>query len=216
MHGIVLFDLDGTLTDPGRGITNSVAYALEKRGITVTDKSALYSFIGPPLAESFEKFYGMSKQEAASAVDDFREYFRPYGIFENEVYPGVREMLSALKASEKKLLVATSKPEVFAVQILRYFELDAYFDGIYGATLDSSRVAKADVIRYALESACVTDKDECVMIGDRHHDIDGALECGLHSIGVTWGYGSEAELVLAGADNIVHTPRDVIRLLLKE
>ena len=152
MYKYILFDLDGTLTDPARGITNSVTYALNKFGIDVADKTELYKFIGPPLTDSFEKYYGFSSDEAITAVEYYREYFKPKGIYENEIYQGVPELLKALKENGKTVILATSKPEIFAIEILKYFKLDSYFDFVAGATLDKSRTKKGDVIAYALNS----------------------------------------------------------------
>ena len=210
MYEYVLFDLDGTLTDPGLGITNSVAYALKRWNIEVQDRKALYRFIGPPLQDSFQEYYGFSAEDAMRAVDVYREYFREKGLFENEVYPGVEEMLKALKAQGKTLIVATSKPEVFAIRILKHFQLDGYFTVIAGATMDSSRSRKGDVIAYALKEAGVTDLSKAVMIGDRKHDIIGAKQNGLDSIGVLFGYGDREEMEKAGATYIAPTVEDIL------
>ena len=158
MYNVILFDLDGTLTDPGRGITNSVAYALNKFGIEVADKKELYKFIGPPLTDSFEKYYDFSSEDAIAAVEYYREYFKPKGIYENEIYEGIPELLQSLKENGKKVILATSKPEIFAKEILKYFGIDVYFDFVAGATLDKTRTKKGDVIAYALNSIGVTDK----------------------------------------------------------
>jgi len=214
MIDYVLFDLDGTLTDPAEGITNSVAHALMKRGITVEDKSELNSFIGPPLTDSFEKYFGFSHEEAILAVEDYREYFKPKGMFENKVYEGIPEMLHGLKKAGKRLIVATSKPEVFAKRILEHFSLDGYFDFVAGSTLDGSRIKKGDVIRYALESCDITDIDKCVMIGDRLHDVEGAKECGMKCIGVLWGYGTRDELETSGADFIADSIGDIAKIVI--
>lgn len=214
MYEAILFDLDGTLTDPAEGITNSVAHALAKRGITVEDKRTLNSFIGPPLTESFEKYYGMVHEEAIAAVEDYREYFKPKGIFENEVYEGIPEMLAELKEAGKRLIVATSKPEVFAKRILEHFSLDCFFDYIAGATLDGSRIKKSDVIKYALDMCGITDTDKCIMIGDRLHDVEGAKQCGMRSIGVLWGYGSRGELEESGADFIAKNVGDIVKIVI--
>ena len=212
MYNTVLFDLDGTLTDPGKGITNSVAYSLKKFGIETEDRNELYKFIGPPLYESFMKYYGFSKEKAETAVSYFREYFRDTGIFENEVYDGIENLLNALSSSGRKIILATSKPEEFAKRILVHFGLDKYFDFIAGATMDSSRVRKGDVIAYALsESGCSA--DNAVMIGDKMHDIQGAKENGLASIGVLFGYGSKEELENAGADFIAETVEDIMKFI---
>ena len=198
----VLFDLDGTLTDPAEGITNSVAYALRRYGIEVSDNSTLNCFIGPPLTDSFERYFGFSHEDAVDAVEVYREYYRPRGIFENKVYDGIACVLSRLKGEGKKIIMATSKPEIFANQIAEHFGFDCYFDLIAGSTLDGSRVKKQDVIENALERFGITDRSECVMIGDRLHDIEGAKASGLCSIGVLWGYGSREELEACGADHI--------------
>lgn len=201
----VLFDLDGTLTDPGEGITNSVAHALKKYGITVEDKTELYKFIGPPLHESFEKYYGFSKEEALQAVEYYREYYKVKGIYENTVYDGIEYLLRKLCERGKKVILATSKPEIFAREILRHFSLDKYFFCAAGANLDGSRTNKAEVIAYALREGGVTDKSTAVMVGDREHDIIGANKNGLDSIGVLFGYGTRNELEEAGASYIAET-----------
>lgn len=208
----LLFDLDGTLTDPGEGITNSVAYALEKFGICVTDKTALYPFIGPPLVDSFIKFYGFSHEDASRAVEYYREYFRDRGIFENIPYEGIAEVLEKLQAAGKTLLVATSKPEPFARRIMEHFELDKYFTYVAGASFDAARSEKWDVIEYALATMNITDRAEAVMIGDRKHDIIGAKKTGLDSVGVLWGYGNREELTAAGADTIVERVEQLVFL----
>lgn len=215
-YQIVLFDLDGTLTDPGVGITNSVAYALKKYGIEVADKTQLYPFIGPPLIDSFEKYYGFSEEEAKHAVTLYREYFREKGIFENEVYDGIAPMLEHLTDSGKTLIVATSKPEIFARQILEHFQLDGCFRYIAGANLDGTRSKKNEVIEYALEACDVTDRSAAVMIGDRDYDIIGAQKTGLDSVGVLYGYGNRAELERAQATYIVKTVADLEQLLLQK
>lgn len=212
MYDTVLFDLDGTLTDPGIGITNSVAYALERYGIKVEDKKSLYTFIGPPLADSFMKYYGFSEEKAMQAIGIYREYFSVKGLFENEVYSGIPELLEKIKKSGKKLVLATSKPEEFSVRILEHFDLIKYFDVVAGASMDEKRNKKGDVIRYALEKGGFT-AENAVMIGDREHDVFGAKENGLPSIGVLYGYGNEQELKNAGADYIAETVEDIFQLL---
>lgn len=204
----MLFDLDGTLTDPGLGITNSVMYALRKFGVDVPERSQLYPFIGPPLKDSFRSCYGFSDEQCELAVTYYREYFKKKGMFENEVYDGIHDLLTRLKASGRSLIVATSKPEVFAVDILRHFDLYKYFDFVAGATLNDVRNKKADIIRYALES-CGIAKSSAVMIGDRKHDMIGAKENGLDSIGVLYGYGTYDELKTAGATMLAAEPADI-------
>ena len=215
MYKYILFDLDGTLTDPGLGITNAVMYALKKFNIELPDRSELYKFIGPPLLDSFEKYYGMSKEESQLALQYYREYFKPYGLYENTVYDGIEELLSELKERGKSLILATSKPEPFAVEILRHFGLDKYFDFIAGATMDEKRVKKAEVIQYALESCGITELSRAIMIGDREHDVLGAKEVGLQSIGVLYGYGDYEELQAAGATYIVENAKDILKTILE-
>ena len=209
MYQYLFFDLDGTLTDPGLGITNSVMYALRKFDIDVTDRTRLYSFIDPPLKDSFRAYYGFSDEQCECAVRYYREYFKKSGMYENEVYDGIFELLTRLKASERSLVVATSKPEVFALEILRHFDLYRYFDFVAGATLNDVRNQKADIIKYALETLNITEKTSAIMIGDRKHDIIGAKETGLDSIGVLYGYGTYDELKNAGATYIADTPADI-------
>ncbi|MBD5545207.1 MAG: HAD family hydrolase [Lachnospiraceae bacterium] len=213
-YDIILFDLDGTLTDPGVGITNSIAYALEKYHIQVTDRKKLYRFIGPPLHESFENYYGFSEEEAKTAVEYYREYFKEKGMFENAVYEGIPELLKNLKDRGKTLVVATSKPEIFAVQILEHFGLKEYFTYIAGANMDGTRTRKDDVIRYALKSCGISKPSGIVMVGDREHDIMGANKVGLDSIGVLFGYGSRQELTDAGATYIVESVDMLSEILL--
>lgn len=208
-YDVVLFDLDGTLTDPGLGITNSVIHALKKYGIEVEDRTSLYKFIGPPLIDSFEKYYGFSHEEAVRAVDYYREYYKDKGIYENRVYEGVEELLENLSEKGKKIILATSKPELFARQILVHFGLDKYFLFAAGSTMSETRTNKADVIEYALSECGITDKTAVVMVGDREHDIIGANKNGVDSIGVLFGYGSRGELESAGATYIAETVADI-------
>ncbi len=215
MYQTILFDLDGTLTDPGIGITNSVMYALEKFGIQVSDRSTLYPFIGPPLQDSFETFYGFSKADAEIAVSYYREYYRDQGIYENKLYDGISELLQMLCDAGRKLLVATSKPEEFAVRILEHFQISGYFTYIAGADMNGPRTQKADVISYALASGKVAERSSAVMVGDRAYDIVGAKQNGIDSIGVLFGYGSRQELVQAGADHIAEQPYDIGQLVLR-
>lgn len=213
MKNIFLFDLDGTLTDPGMGITNSVAYALAQYGIQAEDRTVLYPFIGPPLRESFMKFYGFSEEKAEEAVWKYREYFSDKGLFENEVYPGIKEMLGGLKNAGARLFVATSKPTGYSKQILDHFELSEYFEDIQGSTMDGSREKKADVIAYLLNVNHIQEKEEVIMIGDRRQDTDGAKENGLDSCGVLYGYGSRDELEEAQADYIAENVEELGKIL---
>ncbi len=212
----ILFDLDGTLTDPGIGITNSVAYALHKYGIEVQDRTRLYKFIGPPLIESFMNYYGFSYEQAQEAVAYYREYYAETGIFENRVYDGIEELLKALTAAGKRICLATSKPEPFAKIILEHFGLARYFEYVAGATVDETRTKKDEVIAYALEQCNISDTTDVVMIGDREYDMLGAKKHGMDSIGVLFGYGSRMELEAAGATYIAESVEDIATFVLRE
>lgn len=205
----ILFDLDGTLTDPKIGITKSVSYALVKMGIESPSLDELTKFIGPPLMVSFKEYYGMSEQEVDKAIEFFREYFKVNGMFENEVYEGIKDLLKELKKMKKTLLVATSKPTVFAIKIMEHFEIDTYFDLIVGSNLDGTRANKWEVIEEVISKYPEISSENAVMIGDRKHDIIGAIKVGLDSIGVEYGYGSYEELIDAGATYVV---KDVLKL----
>jgi len=213
-YDYILFDLDGTLTDPGIGITNSVMYALKKYGIEVKNRRELYRFIGPPLTDSFVDFYGFSGEEAEKAVEYYREYYKDRGIFENSIYPGAEHLLKKLKDAGKTLMVATSKPEVFAKQILKYFGISNYFSIVAGSNIDGTRVKKAEVIGYALKRCGVTELNKAIMIGDREHDVFGAKEAGISSVGVLFGYGDRSELRNAGADFIAERYSDIEKIVL--
>lgn len=213
MYNTILFDLDGTLTDSQYGIINSIVYALKKFDIEVDDRSQLKKFLGPPLHESFANFYGFSEEKALIGVDYYREYFHDKGIFENEVYEGVYELLDKIKASGRKIILATSKPEEYAVRILEHFDLTKYFDVIAGATMDGTRSKKTDVIEYALQKGKVVNFEETIMVGDREHDILGSKKFGLDSIGVLYGYGNLDELNEAGATYIAETVEDILEYL---
>lgn len=213
MYKTVLFDLDGTLTDPGLGITNSIMYALEKFHIKVEDRTSLYKFIGPPLRESYAKYYHFSDEEITRAVAYYREYFSVKGIYENVLYDGIEELLGKIKSSGRQVVLATSKPEEFAAEILRYFHIDQYFDFVAAATMDGTRNSKSAVIAHALKSWDITDLASTVMVGDREYDINGAKAAGIDSIGVLYGYGSREELQSAGATYIVEHVSDIMNLI---
>ena len=213
-RSLILFDLDGTLTDPGLGITNSVMYALERFGIRETDRSRLYPFIGPPLTESFQRFYGFSPEDARRAVDVYREYFRDRGIFENKVYPGIPGFLERLCRDGRRLAVATSKPEPFALRIVEHFGLSEFFVRVAGAAMDETRTRKEEVIRYALAELGSPAPEDTLMVGDREHDVIGAAACGIETLGVLYGYGSREELLRAGAEYLADTPEAAGDLIL--
>lgn len=202
MFDYLFFDLDGTLTDPAQGITNSFIHALKYFGIEIPSYETLCTFIGPPLPETFKTQFGFDEQKVAEGVKKYREYFATKGLLENSVYPGIPELLAGLKAAGKKLVVATSKPEEYSVRIIEHFGLAQYFENVCGSLMDESRSRKDEVIAYAIERNHISDKSKILMIGDRKHDILGAKKIGLKSCGVLFGYGSRKELEEAGADFI--------------
>ncbi|MDI7741056.1 HAD family hydrolase [Lysinibacillus fusiformis] len=194
-YRFILFDLDGTLTDPKVGITKSVQYALHKMNIVEQDLEKLTCFIGPPLQVSFKEYYGFDEEQTKSAIDYYRERFKEQGIFENELYEGILPLVQLLNEQQYRLVVATSKPTVFAEQILKHFELESYFDLIVGSNLDGTRSSKADIIRFILDYYKGYGNKDFVMIGDRKHDIIGANDTHIDSIAVSYGYGSMEELI---------------------
>ncbi|GAB7231903.1 HAD family hydrolase [Facklamia hominis] len=210
MKTYYLFDLDGTLLDPGIGITEGVRYALKHFGIEVAERSQLYPFIGPPLLDSFQEFMGLSLQEARQAIRFYRDYYQDQGMYENTVYPAIPRVLANLKDQGKTLALATSKPEYFAQKILDHYELAHYFDFIGGATLDEGRSNKSEVIQYSLQHLDNPDVNQVVMIGDRKFDILAGKEIGLTTIGVLYGYGSKQELQEAGADYLISQPEELL------
>lgn len=214
MKPIILFDLDGTLTDPKEGITKAIQYAEKKLGEDVTPTEELLSFIGPPLAMSFQE-RGYNSEKTAQAITYYREYFAEIGMFENEVYDGIQQLLQQLKAQQKTLAIATSKPEIFAKTILQHFQLAHYFDAIVGSELDGTRTLKADVIGEVLERLQAS-AQSCVMIGDRKHDMIGAATHDMTRIGVTYGYGTYDELAASGAQHICGSVQALQHLLVGE
>ena len=216
MKKYLLFDLDGTLTDPKIGITTCAQYALRHFGIEEPDIDKLEGFIGPPLADSFQQFYGFNEKQVQEAIQAYRERFNTIGLYENEIYPGFPEMLARLKNAGKKLAVASSKAAVYVVKILQHFGIEQYFDVVVGSELNGTRTQKEEVIEEALRQLCHDDKtenDKVVMIGDRKFDIQGAKEFGLISVGVSFGYAPPGELEQAGADYIVDTVEELEELL---
>jgi len=212
-YDVILFDLDGTLTDSSPGIINSIIHALKKYNIEVKDKTQLRKFLGPPLHESFAEFYGFDAEKAMEAVSFYREYFSTKGLLENDVYDEITDMLCELADKGKRLILATSKPQPFTDRIMQHFDLAKYFECIAGLNMDGTRSKKAEVIAYALNKCNITDKSKAVMIGDREHDIIGASAVGIDSIGVEYGYGDYAELNNAGASYIVKTVSELKNLL---
>ena len=215
MYDTILFDLDGTLTDSGLGITRAVQYALGQMGYEVPPRESLFTFIGPPLHRSFGKYYGMDEALAAEAVRQFRVYYNEMGgILENEVYPGIRELLSDLKKGGKRLMIATSKPQAAAEKVMHNFGLDVWVPEIIGGTDDPRRNTKGKVIAWALREYGI-DPATAVMVGDREHDIHGAAENGISAIGVTWGYGDRAELEGAGAVAVFDRAEEVVNYIIR-
>ncbi|MBB6452720.1 phosphoglycolate phosphatase [Salirhabdus euzebyi] len=209
-YSVVLFDLDGTLSDPKIGITKSVQYALSKMGIEEKSLEKLESFIGPPLHESFASIYGFRSTEVDRAIKYYRERFKEKGMYENTLYAGIENLLKSLKEMDYTLAVATSKPTIFSEQILEYFKIKSHFDLIVGSNLDGTHSAKTEIIQYLLEHFQIIPPSEFIMIGDRKHDIIGATNTNIHSIGVTYGYGSTEELTEAHPTYLVHAVHDIL------
>ncbi|QOR68205.1 HAD family hydrolase [Cytobacillus suaedae] len=214
-YKVLLFDLDGTLSDPAEGITKSVQYALEKLGIVESNLENLQTFIGPPLQVSFSERYGFDEVTIKKAIEFYRERFKERGMYENKLYPNVPNLLKSLREQDFTLVVATSKPTIFAKQILEYFKIEHYFDLVVGSNLDGTRSAKADIIQYILNHYNEYCLDDFVMIGDREHDLIGANQTGIDSIGVTYGYGSLNELRQAQATYIVDSVSEIKDVLEK-
>ncbi len=212
----ILFDLDGTLSDSAEGITKSVAYALEKFGI-YEDYRNLGFFVGPPLVDMFMEKYNMTEDDARLALKYFRERFEKKGIYENKAYDGIEEMLSKLSQNGKKLIVATSKPEKFARIIIERYGFSGYFTFVGGAAMDEkSRINKQQVIEYCLAQNNISEPDECIMVGDRFHDVEGASKHGIKTAGVLYGYGTREELLGAGAICVCKTPDELTSYLLSQ
>lgn len=217
MYQYLLFDLDGTLTNPKEGITRSVQHALRHFGIEVADPDTLTPYIGPPLIPSFIEFHGLTQEQAPEALQVYRQRFSTVGLFENEVLDGVPEMLRALKQNGRFVAVASSKPEPYVIRILEHFDLLQYFDEVVGASMDEKRSAKKDIIEEALRRMGKAPGDrDILMIGDRMHDVEGAQLCGLDSLGIYTGFAPEGELEDAGATYVFHTIRDMADFLLNK
>lgn len=213
-YDYIFMDLDGTITDPMIGITKSIQYSLKHFGINVEDINTLIKFIGPPLKDTFRLDYGFNEEETVIAMEKFRERFASIGLFENNVYEGMEDFLKLLKDSGKTLMVATSKPKFFAEQILDHFGLAKYFTFIGGSNMDETRSKKSEVIDYILSENNITDLSSVVMIGDRKHDIMGAKEFNIDSIGVLYGYGNYDELKKADANYIVKDLNELLNILI--
>ena len=211
----ILFDLDGTITDPMLGITNSVMYALKRYGIVVEDRRELYKFIGPPLAESFSRYYGFSESEGYELVKVYREFFSDKGLYENEVYEGIEDMLKTLKDEGHKIYLATSKPQVFMDHIAKTCDLRKFFDVIVGADADKLDSGKKDIIEKAFNSLRPQGCEKPLMVGDTKYDILGAKNADVPSVAVTFGFGSIDEMIVAGATYVAKNCEDIKKIVLE-
>lgn len=219
IYNIIAFDLDGTLSDPAEGLLDGFIYAFRKLGIDYGEREALRRFIGPPLADEWRREFGFTEAEADHAVELFREYYNIYGWWDNILYDGIRELLADLKAAGKTIVLSTSKPQDTATDILKLHGIKDYFDFISGHDyLNRLREKKCEVLEYALVNLGVPSgsaaRAECVLVGDRKFDAEGAAICGIDSIGVAWGHGTAAELAEAGFTHVVNTPTELRRVLL--
>ena len=209
----VFFDLDGTLTDPKEGITRCIQYALNALDAPVPETDELLWCIGPPLRASFETLLG-DEARAQDAVTLYRDRFTDTGLYENDLYTGIPETLQALRDAGKRLFVATSKPHVYANRIVEHFGVDGHFERVFGSELDGTRVDKTELLAYGLAETGADSKDT-VMIGDREHDMIGAANNGLFSIGVLYGYGTREELHSAGARRLAEAPDGISEIVLR-
>ncbi len=212
----MVFDLDGTLTDPMLGITRCVQYALAAFGIQERDLNKLTKFIGPPLIPAFQEFYGVDRETAEKMLLKYRERFSTVGLYENQVYPGIPELLHKLKSTDKYMIaLATSKPLPFAERILEHFNLKQYFHILSGATMDESRNTKEAVLAYALDILHQSHPDaEAIMIGDRKFDVEAGKMLATKTVGVLYGYGSQEEIQAANPTHIVNTITELQSVLL--
>lgn len=212
----LLFDLDGTIIDSKEGITGAARHTLTYCGVAEEEIRDLCRFIGPPLRDSFEEFFGFSKSQIDTAVQVYRKYYTEKGVFQNALYPGVEDVIRQLKDGGKTIILSTSKPQPFAEKILAMFHLTKYFDHICGGDLQEKHSSKAEIIRNVFEAAKISDPRDAVMIGDRKYDILGAKQAGIRSVGVLYGYGGREELALAGADKLIEDITELLPLFLPE
>ena len=213
-YDIIAFDLDGTLSDPSHGLIASFVYALKKLGINYGTPEALKRFIGPPIYEAWQEEFGFTPEESANALLIFREYYQVYGWWDNVLYPGVPEMLKELKEAGKTIILATSKPEIFAKKILNLYDIAKYFDFIGGAATDKVRDRKHEVLEYSLQSVGATDTSRAILVGDRIYDAEGARICGIDSMGVLYGHGSREEIFSAGFTLTAESVSDISKILI--
>lgn len=212
MKRTILFDLDGTLTDSAEGVINCFLPALNHFNLPIPPRAEMTFVVGPPLRDSFLRL-GVKEEDVETAVEIYRQRYVPTGMFENAPFPGIAAMLAALKDAGHELYVATSKPEGMATEILEKFRLSGFFDKIYGASMDGSRDTKDKVIAYLLEE--LGPRDNYIMIGDTHFDVEGAAVHGIKTIGVDWGYGKNEDMIAAGAVDIVDSPAQLLEKLTK-
>lgn len=211
-YDIIIFDLDGTITESGLGITNSIRYSLNYFGID-KDRESLERHIGPSLSTTFREYLGDDEEQIELAIKKYREYYVDKGLFENVVYEGVEDVLKELKKQNKTVLLASSKPKLYCEQILKHFDLDKYFDFIGGSNLDETRTDKKEVITYSLENINSSDTNKALMIGDREYDVLGSKALGIDSVGVLYGYGNYEELEKAGANYIIEKIDDLLEII---
>lgn len=214
---VVLFDFDGTFVDSGEGILNCVEYALEKHNIPVGDRSRLNYFIGPPLYTSFTDLYGIEGEDCENIVETYRERYASKGVFECALYDGIIDVVKSLKENGIKVGIASAKPEIFIYQMIELFKVEGLFDTIAGRDLENHDDDKTGILLKSMSNLGIKneeDKVKVAMVGDRHYDITGAKNAGVTSVGVTYGYGTEQELVDAGADFIAHNMEELNKILL--
>ncbi len=216
MFDYIFFDLDGTVANSKEGVTTSVAYSLKRLNAPALDEATLEKFIGPPLVDSYIKYCGFNREEALDAINKYREYYKDTGIYKFVLYDGIKEMLTSLKENGKKLYIATSKPEIFANKILNKADILELFDGVFGATLDSSRVKKADVLKYALSNLNLEDISKAVLVGDTIFDVEGAKTLGLASLAVTYGYEDREGLVASNPDFLADSVAEIKSIILSK
>lgn len=214
-YDVIAFDLDGTLSDPARGLVEGFVYAFRKMGVEYESREALKKYIGPPLIETWMPEFGWSEEEAERAVILFREYYNIYGWWDNVIYPGIRELLIALREMGKRIVLTTSKPEDTALDVLRLFDILKYFDFVGGASSHKTRERKSEVIDYVLDAIGVPteERSRVILVGDRVYDARGAAECGIDSIGVLWGHGSEKEIAESGFTYTAKSPAEVLEII---
>lgn len=210
----ILFDLDGTITKSERGIFHSIRHALNYFSMEEKDDKVLYTFIGPPLIESFEKVYGFTGDKLHEIIAKYREHYSTIGLFENDLYDGIVDVLKSLK-KDHKLYVITTKPQPFAKKVLEYFDMDHYFEEIYGPSFKGEMNDKKELMKFALKNSDI-DPQKSIMIGDRFYDMEAACANNVDALGVLYGYGDKEELLKSGAQNIVHTPSEIENIIRKK